>query len=281
MNKDHYPVNPKGRLIIIGDSTPYTCLEVEQAPDINQIPSQLFKLLSEHKNIRIEIIISDSMPGYTEKYSAVLQKYGYINLGIIHVHQESNFNDYYARISQSGIVFIANENPEICEMLKKSEILKLLHKKYIHEEDFTIIGMNAASMYIPKILVNEKGIHQGFGFINNCIIDTKFECGTRFKKLIKAIMLHPECLGIGLNNGMLMVIEKGYKASCYGSSTVMAVDARHIKKSKAGKGTTVFIKNLRGHILTEGSGINVCTGDLIKDNQFHNSLNFTRRNTIQ
>ncbi|MEF9478489.1 hypothetical protein OWR28_12970 [Chryseobacterium sp. 1B4] len=278
MNKDHYP---KGRLIIIGGSTPDTCLEGELEPDINKIPSQLFKLLPEHKNIRIEMIISDYKPGYKEKYSAALERHGYINSGIIHAHQENNFNDYDARISQAGIVFIANEDPEICEMLKKSEILKLLHKKYIHEEDFTIIGMNAASMYIPKILVNEKGIHQGFGFINNCIIDTKFEYKTRFKKLIRAIMLHPECLGIGLNSGMLMVIEKGCKASCYGSSTVMAVDARYINKSKAGKGTTVFMKNLRGHILTEGSGINLCTGNLIKDNQFHNSLNFTHRNTIQ
>jgi cyanophycinase len=281
MNKDPNSMNPKGRLIFIGSGTSDPCAEAGQKTDIHQFPPQLSELLPEQRNTRIEIIISGSGSEYREKYSAAWQRLGYSNLGFIHIQQEDHFNDYYARIFQAKVIVFADEDPKSCELLKKSEILKLLHNKYLHEEDFTIIGMNASSMYIPELLVNEKGICQGLGFIRNCIIDTKFNNGTRFKNLVRTIILQPQCLGVGLNNGMILVIEKGYKASCYGSSTIMMVNARNVNKKKIRKRTSVFMKNLKGHILTDGSVINLCNGDLIKDKQFHYNLNFTNRNTIQ
>lgn len=281
MNKDPDSMNPKGRLIFIGSSNPDSCEEAEQKPETSQIPPQLSGLLPEHRNTRIEIIISGSESEYREKYSAVWQKLGYSNPGFIHIQQEDHFNDYYVRIFQAKVIVFADEDPKSYELLKKSEILKLLHSKYLHEENFTIIGMNASSMYIPELLINEKGICQGLGFIRNCIIDTKFNNGTRFKNLVRTIILHPQCLGIGLNSGMVLVIEKGYKASCYGSSTIMMVNARNVNRKKIRKRTSVFMKNLKGHILTAGSVINLSNGDLIKDKQFHYNLNFTNRNSIQ
>lgn len=274
-------MNPKGRLIFIGSNNPDSCEEAEQKPETSQFPPQLFGLLPEQRNTCIEIIISGSEPEYREKYSAVLQRHGYSNFGFIHILQENNFNDYYDRIFQAKVIFFANEDPESCELLKRSEILKLLHNKYLHEEDFTVIGMNTSSMYIPELLLNEKGIHQGLGFINNCIIDTKFNNGTRFKDLVRTIILQPQCVGVGLNKGMMLVIEKGYKAYCYGNSTIMIINARNVNKKKIRKETSVFMKYLKGHILTEGSVINLCNGDFIKDKQFHYNLNFTNRNSIQ
>jgi len=80
---------------------------------------------------------------------------------------------------------------------------------------------------------------------------------------------------------MALIIEKGYKASCLGNSSVMVVNARDVKNKRLGRGASVYKKNLKGHILTEGSVLNVCTGDLIKNHLLPYNLNFVNRNMIQ
>lgn len=273
---------PKGRLIIIGGNNTEAVPETEQETLKTQFSAcGIFRLLSDRKNDRIEIIAAspDTVENTVSKYSAVLQQEGYTNFGFIHL--KNSRDDYHPRILASKTVIFVDDDPGFCETLKNSSLTKLIYKKYLLEEEFTIVGINAGGMFISGMFLNDKEIRPGLGFINNCIIDTNFRHGTRFRSLVKAVVSHRECLGLGLNEGMALIIEKGYKAQCIGNSSMIVVNAKNVRRKKPRKGFSVYAKNLKGHILTAGSMFNLISGDLITEVPFDYNLNFTNRNTKQ
>lgn len=272
-------MTPKGRLIIIGGNEADPIHEAEHEIPKTQFPaSEIIGLLSGQKNDRIEImtIAPDTAVQTTAKYSSALQQEGYTNFGFIHLKNKKE--DYHPRILAAKIVFLIDDDPDLCETLQNSSLIQLLYKKYLLEEEFTMVGISAGGMWISGLIVNDKEVHPGLGFINNCIIDTQFRHGNRFKSLVKATVSHRECLGLGLNEGMALLIEKGYKARCIGNGSIMVVNAKNVRKKRPRKGTSVYPKNLKGHILTAGSTLNLLNGDLIKETPFDYNLNFTNRN---
>lgn len=273
-------MNPKGRLMIIGGSDAGPLHEADQEITKTQFPAyEVFRLLSDQKNDRIEIITAsmEATEHTAARYSAALQQEGYTNFGFIRLR--NNREDYHPRLLAAKIVFFIDDHPDLCETLKDSSLTKLLYKKYLLEEEFTIVGINAGGMYVSALFLDNKEIHPGLGFIRNCIIDTGFRHGTRFRNLVKAVVSHRECLGLGLNEGMALIIEKGYRAQCIGNGSVMVVNAKNVRRKKPRKGFSVFAKNLKGYILTAGSTLNLFNGNLIKEVPFDYNLNFTDRNT--
>ncbi|WP_294301186.1 hypothetical protein [uncultured Chryseobacterium sp.] len=268
-------MTPQGRLIIIGGNAAATHETDQEIPKTSFPAFEIFGLLHDQKNDRIEIITasSDMDEQTSAKYSAALQPQGYTNFGFIHL--KNNREDYHPRILAAKIVFFIDDTLNHCETLKNSSLTKLIYKKYLLEEEFTIVGINTGGMFISGQFLNEKEIHPGLGFINNCIIYTKFRHGRRFKNLVKAVISHRECLGIGLNEGMALVIEKGYKAQCIRNSFMIVVNAKNVRRKKPRKGFSVYAKNLKGHILTAGSALNLISGDLIKEMPSDYNLNFT------
>lgn len=273
-------MTPKGKLIIVGGNEADPIHEAEHEIPKTQFPaSEIIRLLPGQKNDRIEImtIAQETAVQTAAKYSSALQQEGYINFGFIHLKNKKE--DNLPRILAAKIVFLIDDEPDLCETLQNSSLIQLLYKKYLLEEEFTIVGIGAGGMWISGLIVNDKEVHPGLGFINNCIIDTQFRHGNRFKSLVKATVSHRECLGLGLSEGMALLIEKGYKARCIGNGSIMVVNAKNVRKKRPRKGTSVYPKNLKGHILTAGSTLNLLNGDLIKETPFDYNLNFISRNT--
>ncbi|CAH0290139.1 hypothetical protein [Chryseobacterium sp. Bi04] len=274
-------MTPKGRIIIIrGNDTDIYKAEYESTS--YQLLIKAFTLLSEQKNVRIEIITTSNLAANKkEMYSTALEKQGYNNVGFIYIQKKQDTDHYYPRIRDAKSVVFVDNNLKICEILKNSVMLELLSKRYQHEESFTIAGINSGAMYLSELIISNTGdTAAGLGFIKNCIIDTQFIHGARFKSLVKTVLGHQEYVGLALRSGMLLIIEKGYKASCFGSHSIIAVNAKNIKNVHLTRGTSVYKKNLKGHILTDGSVLNLISGDPIKNHLPAYSLNFTNRNII-
>lgn len=271
----------KGRLIIISGNDKITT-DAECELTSYQLLAKAFGLLSVKKDVRIEVIMASSLIASRKKnYSTFLEKQDYHNAGCIHIQKKQDVDDFFERILEANVVVFDDNRPEICEFLKNSAVLELLITRYHQEESFTIVGINAGAMHLSGLILNDNGgIDAGLGFINNCIIDTRFMHGARCKSLVKTIIGQQEYLGLGVKKGMALIIEKGYKASCFGNNSVMVVNAKNVKNKNITRGTSVYKKYLKGHILTDGSVINLMNGDLIKYHFYNYNLNFTNRNTI-
>lgn len=150
-------MTPKGRLMIIGGDDADAIDEAGPKIPKTQLPAcEIFRLLSAQKNDRIEIITasSDSTESTVAKYSAELQQVGYTNFGFIQL--KNNREDHHPRILAAKTVFLIDDSPDLCETLKNSSLTKLIYKKYLLEEEFTIVGINGDSMFISGLFLDEK-----------------------------------------------------------------------------------------------------------------------------
>lgn len=93
---------PKGRLIIIGGNgkdTVYTDQEILSAETLFR---ETLCMVSEQKDIRIEIITSSDCAEITKaKYGKVFSEEGYNNTGCIHIRKDEDLDEYYSRIFEA------------------------------------------------------------------------------------------------------------------------------------------------------------------------------------
>jgi len=254
---------PKGRLIITGDRQ---VADPEEPCRQHLSFEEIFQLISKNTSDCIELISTSE--NSINKYSEMLLNLGYSNFDSIHIHEFQPLGDnFHERLSKANVVVFLDNIPEVMEMLNGSSILDLLYRKYLLESNFTIAGIGNGGMCISKLIIKKDGTSVGLGFINNCIIDTQFDYKTRFKTLVRTVISNNDCLGLGLTEGMVLIIEQGSHVYCKGKGSVMLVNARNVSKDNikaVEKGASIFVKNLKGHILMDGSRLNLINGEVIQ-----------------
>jgi cyanophycinase len=277
---------PKGRLLIIGGKEDRDDNDIEMEEKNNDFsPNEILKLLVKSKDDRIEVITTaTSEPeSMRETYEKTFSEIGYTNFDFLDFCDDQIHTDYQVkRISAAKAVFFTGGDQErICKALEQSIIRKVLMEKYLNEEDFTIAGTSAGAMCMPKIVImeavngeaileNDIELDSGLGFIDNCIVDTHFVHRARFGRLAHAVILHPDCWGIGLGEDTALMIEGGRKATCRGSGMVWLLDAENIGQTNiktVKKGFPIYAENLKVHILTENCQFDLKEGIFKGDNE--------------
>jgi len=69
----------------------------------------------------------------------------------------------------------------------------------------------------------------GLGFVSNAIIDQHFSQRRRFGRLLSAIALRQDMLGIGIDEDTALVIERGNGVEVIGRGAVTLIDGRRMR----------------------------------------------------
>lgn len=267
---------PKGKLLIIGGKEDRDGDKPDMENKNNNFsPNEILKLLAVSKDDRIEVITTaTSEPEeMQETYTKTFKEIGYTNFGFLDICDDQVHTDFYIKRIENAktIFFTGGDQDKICKFLQPSVLTDILRKKYNEEEGFMIAGTSAGAMCMPKIVILEAvngeailehdiELDSGLGFIKNCIIDTHFAHRARFGRLSHAVILHPECLGIGLGEDTALLIEEGHNATCRGSGSVWMISAKEIGQTNTEtvkKGFPVYVENLKVHILTDNCKIDL------------------------
>lgn len=258
---------PKGRLIMLSNTDRNTEHKKEKEDQQFFLCDILETLKVDHRTPLEFLVTKDDQHQIIKIYSEKLLKAGYHNFNFLHLNGEHKNTEMISfRLARARTVILMDHPSDICRIMQNSPALRILYKKYFLEEDFIIIGINAGAICIPGAFMHESGVVNGLGFINKCIIDTEFDYKTRFRKLIKTILFNKECFGLGLGENTALIVEEGIKATCRGRGPVMLIDARNVTNLNTKEFTrkkTLFVKNLKGHILTDGSILNLNSGEVI------------------
>lgn len=241
---------PKGRLIIANISN-------------NESKPEFSKFISGTKPERIEVIttVLRSEINLKKEYCSVLRQLGYEDIGFIHM-LDIDFleNDYHDRILKTNLVCFMDGHSDICHILKSTPIWKLLYEKYLLHDNFKIIGINKGASCLAEIIMRKKGVSKGLGFIPHCIIDTPLSGNTDSKELVYSTVINNECLGIRIPMQTLLIVESGCNLYCMGERPLLIFNARSIERNsieKVKKGSSVYAKNLKGYILSQGGTFNL------------------------
>lgn len=101
---------------------------------------------------------------------------------------------------------------------------------------------------------------EGFGFIDNAIVDQHFVRRKRHNRLISLVLENPRLLGIGIDEATALVVEHGNRCRVVGEGTVIVYDAREASGVRADGRGTLSGTGVRMHVLAEGDRFDLSTG---------------------
>lgn len=278
---------PKGKLVIIGghedkgvSGESLTVVKRKDCSPHIEILSSLISRVPRAHHI-IEIIASASaIPEQMEEiYRLAYKNAGFTHVGFMRIENETHGNDLLniKRIEYCHAVFFTGgDQSRLTSTLNETGVLKAIKKKYMADAHFIVAGTSAGAMAIPQTIItggiikealmkDDIKIAEGFDFIADIIVDTHFIKRGRFARLSHAVALNPSLLGIGLGEDTALTISNGNEAACSGSGMIIIIDGEEIGETNittVDKCTPIIIKNLKVHILAEGSTF------LIKERKF-------------
>jgi cyanophycinase len=221
----------KGILIPIGGSE-------SKGSDIDINNSILSEVVKNSKfGVESNIIIIPTASSYQNEidsqYRVTFEKIGCKNVKTLFISSKEQVDSDYNLdlLNKSNIImFSGGDQSRISDSFLGTEFLKFLKIKF-NSEHFVVAGTSAGAMCMSENMITggfEKvkcGI--GLSLIPSFIIDSHFTERNRHNRLIGAVSLHPNRIGVGLSENTAIII-KNNKFRVIGSGSVSIFNSSNL-----------------------------------------------------
>jgi cyanophycinase len=270
-------MQPKGKLISIGGSVDKGTEPEQYYRENNNIHFFALAILkrivaeTDDANPLIEIITTaSSIPEEVgQTYLDAFERVGNNRTQLLHIRnrEEAQNPEYENRIRNAdAVLFTGGNQLRLTTIFGGTEIMRILHHRYLHESGFVIAGTSAGAMAMSNTMIYQGSSHEallkgevkittGLAFIKDVIIDSHFVQRGRFGRLAQAVATNPGCIGIGLGEDTAVVVSEGDHLEAIGSGLIVVVDGHHMKHTNITEipdGTPISIENLHVHIMAPG-----------------------------
>jgi len=212
-------------------------------------------------------------------YEQTFDRLGFKNTGFISIDgkKDARSSKYISRIEKANAIFFSGGDQfRLSTILGGTPFIDAVTKRYWKDKDVVVAGTSAGAMAMSQIMISEGRTNEallkndtrttaGFGLLEHCIVDTHFIKRGRFGRLAHAILLNPGQLGVGLGEDSAMIIKNGNDAECLGSGMVVIIDGSELGQTNIAEvedECSVFVENLRVHLLVKGCRFNLKTRKL-------------------
>ncbi|MBF2099308.1 MAG: cyanophycinase, partial [Gloeomargaritaceae cyanobacterium C42_A2020_066] len=170
----------------------------------------------------------------------------------------------------SGIFMTGGDQLRLTTLLADTPLLEALLDQ-AGRGQITIAGTSAGAAVMSYHMIAGGGngespnpalvsMSYGFGFVPGVIVDQHFNNRNRMARLISALAMHPQCLGVGIDEDTCAVFEPDGQLQVVGRGTVVILDPGEHPPACPwpAEGTTpISLHNLRLHILRRGDRYNL------------------------
>ncbi len=258
--------HPKGHLVIIGGG--------KRGPQIMQTYVQLAG--GDHAKVVVFPMASELAKSVGPDQAASLQQAGahaVFSLNISHAQAES---DSVLELLEgvTGVFFSGGDQSRLTAALLDTKVGKKLHELY--QNGAVIGGTSAGAAVMSKMMITGKEkltrdtanaytsikrnnieTVEGFGFIDNAIVDQHFIKRKRHNRLISLILENPSLIGIGIDEATAIVVNPDDSFEVVGEGTVMVFDATQSKSIRENAKGHLSAENILLHILTAGDSFDM------------------------
>jgi cyanophycinase len=252
----------KGHLVIIGGGA---------RPEA--IMQKIIALAGGSDQARIVIVpMASSEPRETAlAQMEQLRKFGAKNVDFVNCTKETADTDSnIAKIrAATGIFFSGGDQTRLTAALNGTKLLGEVRNVY--QRGGVLSGTSAGAAVQSKIMLTgdeavnkdtnnpfgavQKGnivTAEGFGFLDNAIIDQHFVKRKRQNRLLTLVLEHPTLLGIGIDEATCIIVKPNNTCEVLGEATVQVFDARAAKRIITDKNGNLSAQNLRVDIVPSG-----------------------------
>lgn len=262
--------SPTGQLIIIGGS--------EDKEGSCTILREFVRRAGGREARIVVMTVATSLPGEVgTEYRAIFARFGVDTVEIVDTERREdadNPRDLEVIDSATGVFFTGGDQARITDLLKDTEIDKLLHEKFAR--GLVIAGTSAGAAMMPDIMIVEGEsetnptidsvtLEPGMGFLPNVAIDQHFSQRGRLGRFVSALMQQPAVLGFGIDENTAIAIY-GDEAEIIGEGAVTIVDVASISHTNINESLhdeALAICGAKLHILPHGYRFNLKKRDCV------------------
>lgn len=169
----------------------------------------------------------------------------------------------------TGVFLTGGDQSRLVEVLAGSPALESIHKKLTEGGVLAGTSAGASAFSATMIVGGETGLHlrrdavnlaPGLGVIQKLIIDQHFSQRRRLGRLLTAVALEPQRLGVGIDEDTAIVYYGSGELEVIGSGQVFILDGSRAAAGRladAPPGRPFSLSGVVLHVLTEGDRYNV------------------------
>jgi len=202
------------------------------------------------------------------KYRSIFESMGATSVEILDVRdREQGMNASYLEYAQTctGVFMTGGDQLRLCGLLADTRLMNSILDR-VRRFDITLAGTSAGAAVMGYHMIAGGGSGEspnrslvdmatGFGVLPHAIVDQHFHNRNRMARLLSAVSLHPDRLGIGIDEDTCACFEDDGVIEVLGKGTVTIVDAAdmtYTNQALVGATDPVSLHNLRLNVLSYG-----------------------------
>jgi len=211
---------------------------------------------------------------------AEYEKLGIKDVAVYHLTREEALKPDAAKIldGAGGVFFTGGDQSKLTAVLLGTPVLARVRE--IYEKGGIIGGTSAGAAVQSELMItgdekrtkNEDELWQailadnvvhteGFGFVEDAIIDQHFVTRRRHNRLISVVLENPSLVGVGIEESTAVLVRPDGKYEVVGENQVIIYDARRAKTAKSPTGR-LGGHGLAMHVLLPGDVYDLAAGRL-------------------
>jgi cyanophycinase len=197
----------------------------------------------------------------------------------VHITRDNADNDSTLALFEgvTGIFLSGGDQRRLTKAMNGTRSLELL--KWRYREGALIAGTSAGAAVMSKLMITGTELAnpdssrpfgiikpenielwEGFGLVDQIIVDQHHIRRKRTNRLFSAVLEHPELMGVGIDESTALLVHSNQSAEVYGDRSILVVDARTADGIKLDQHKNFGVQNLRVHLLLHGDRIDLNTG---------------------
>lgn len=202
------------------------------------------------------------------KYRSIFESMGATSVEILDVRdRDQGTNSSYLEYAQTctGVFMTGGDQLRLCGLLADTRLMNSILDR-VRRFDLTLAGTSAGAAVMGYHMIAGGGSGEspnrslvdmatGFGVLPHTIVDQHFHNRNRMARLLSAVSLHPDRLGIGIDEDTCACFEDDGVIEVLGKGTVTIVDAAdmtYTNQALVGATDPVSLHNLRLNVLSYG-----------------------------
>lgn len=205
-----------------------------------------------------------------DRYQQIFGEMGVKHTKVLDIRDRAQGEDpaFCAYIEEcTGVFLTGGDQLRLCGLLADTPLMERIRQR-VQKREISLAGTSAGAAVMGHHMIagGSSGeapnrslvdMTMGLGIIPEVIVDQHFHNRNRMARLLSAISLHPERLGIGIDEDTCALFEKDGMIRIIGCGSVTVVDAGEMSYSNQEEveaAAPLSLHNLRLHILSHGDG---------------------------
>jgi cyanophycinase len=205
------------------------------------------------------------------------------DLGVLHadVVRDTGSTAVALVLGASGIYFTGGDQNLLRDRLAGTPLLEAINAAYARGA--TIGGTSAGAAIMSRVMLSGRELRnpgvespdegdaleaftsiragnvettEGFGFLEDCVVDQHFVRRKRFNRLVSVVLEHPQLLGVGIDESTTIIVSGG-GFDVVGDGCVIVLDASHASDCAVSPAGNLSCRGVALHVLTDGQHFDI------------------------